>query len=67
MAGAQWVVEAPKEFKVERIAGEVKPGGKLAGRITGGRTSDGRPYAWDLVFDVVLPAKEAAAGLTCGK
>jgi hypothetical protein len=67
MASAQWVVEAPKDFKVERIAGDVKPGGKLAGRITGARASDGRPYAWDLTFDVTLPAKEAAAGLACGK
>lgn len=66
MAGAQWVVRAPKEFKVERIAGEVKAGGKLAGRITGGRTSDGRPYAWDLAFDVTLPAIEAASGISCG-
>jgi hypothetical protein len=66
MAGAQWVVEAPKDFKVDRIAGEVKAGGKLAGRITGSRTSDGRPYAWDLAFDVTLPANEAAAGITCG-
>lgn len=67
MAGAQWVIEAPKDFKVERIAGDVKPGGKLAGRITGSRSSDGRPYAWDLTFDVTLPAKEAAAGMSCGK
>lgn len=67
MAGAQWVVQAPKEFKVDRIAGEVKAGGKLAGRITGSRTSDGRPYAWDLTFDLTLPANEAASGVTCGK
>jgi len=67
MAGAQWVVEAPKDFKVERIAGDVKPGGKLTGRIIGARSSDGRPYAWDLTFDVTLPAKEAAAGMGCGR
>ncbi len=67
MAGAQWVVEAPKDFKVDRIAGDVKPGGKLTGRITGSRSSDGRPYSWDLTFDVALPTKEAASGLGCGK
>jgi len=67
MAGAQWVVEATKDFKVETISGEVKPGGKLTGRITGRRSSDGRPYAWELTFDVTLPAKEAAAGVACGK
>jgi hypothetical protein len=67
MAGAQWVVEAPKDFKVDRIAGDVKPGGKLTGRITGSRSSDGRPYSWDLTFDVTLPTKEAASGMTCAK
>jgi hypothetical protein len=67
MAGAQWVVHAPNDFKVERISGDVKPGGTLTGRITGSRSSDGRPYAWDLTFDVTLPAKEAAAGVACGK
>lgn len=67
MAGAQWVVQATKDFKVERISGDVKPGGNLTGRITGSRSSDGRPYAWDLTFDVMLPAKEAAAGVACGK
>jgi hypothetical protein len=67
MAGAQWVVEAPKDFKVERIAGDLKPGARLAGRITGARTSDGRPYSWDLAFDVVLPEKEAASGVACGR
>lgn len=65
MAGAQWVVEAPRDFKVERISGELKPGGNLSGRITGARTSDGRPYSWDLAFDLSLPAREAASGMTC--
>jgi len=67
MASAQWVVEAGKDFKVDRISGDLKPGGNLSGRITGSRSSDGRPYAWDLTFDVILPAKEAASGMTCGK
>lgn len=67
MAGAQWVIEAPKDFKVDRISGSVKPGGNLTGRIVGSRTSDGRPYAWDLTFDVTLPTQEAASGLSCGK
>jgi len=66
MASAQWVVRAPN-FKVEAITGDVKPGGKLTGWITGNRTSDGRPYSWDLAFDVTLPTKEAASGMTCGK
>jgi hypothetical protein len=67
MASAQWVVNAPRDFKVEKMAGEVKPGGSLSGRITGSRSVDGRPYSWDLAFDVTLPTKEAASGLGCGK
>jgi len=67
MASAQWVVQAPKDFKVDKISGDLKPGGNLVGRITGSRSSDGRPYAWDLTFDVTLPAKDAASGVTCGK
>jgi hypothetical protein len=66
MAGAQWLIEAPKDFKVERISGDVRPGGNLSGRITGGRSSDGRTYAWDFTFDVTLPANEAASGIGCG-
>ena len=67
MASAQWVIETPRDFKVEQLSGDLKPGGRLAGRITGRRTVDGRPYTWDLAFDVTLPAKEAASGMTCGK
>lgn len=67
MAANQWIVEAPKDFKVEKIAGNVKAGGNLVGRITGSRTSDGQPYTWDLTFDVTLPTQDAASGVTCGK
>lgn len=67
MAGAQWVIQAPKEFKVDAISGDLKPGGKLAGKITGSRSSDGRPYSFDLTFDLTLPAKSAASGVACGK
>lgn len=63
--GTQWVVQAPKDCKVEKIRGDVKPGGTLAGKITGSRASDGRPYAWDLEFDVKLPARSAASGMSC--
>jgi len=67
LASAQWSIKAPKDFKVENISGDIKPGGKLTGRITGSRSSDGRPYTWDLVFNVTLPMKESAAGLSCQK
>jgi hypothetical protein len=63
LAGVQWVVDAPKDFKVEKLAGEVKPGGRLTGKIVGSRSKT----TWNLDFDVTLPAKDAAAGMSCGK
>ena len=63
LAGVQWLLEAPKDFKVEKLAGEVKPGGALSGKITGKRDST----SFTLEFDVTLPAKDAAAGMGCGK
>ena len=66
MAGRQWLLEAPQDFKVEHIAGEVIAGGKVSGRITGQRASDGA-YAWDLRFDLTLPTQEAASGISCPK
>ena len=65
--GKQYRVAAEDVLKVEKIAGDIKPGGTLVGRITGSRSSGGRPYAWDLAFDVKLPAKDAAGGVMCGK
>lgn len=67
LAGAQWVMEAPQELRVERLEGEAVPGGRLAGRIVGGRASDGRPYRLDLTFDLALPKQEAASGIACGR
>ncbi|MGH6742713.1 MAG: tetratricopeptide repeat protein [Bradyrhizobium sp.] len=63
MAGIQRVVEAPKDFKVEKMTGEVKPGGALSGKIAG--KLDKTTFAFD--FELNLPAKEAAAGMSCGK
>lgn len=63
MAGRQWLLKA-KEFRVDSLAGEVRAGSRLVGRIAGTRESDGR-YAWDLSFDVTLPQQEAAAGIGC--
>jgi TPR repeat protein len=63
LAGVQWVVEAPKDFKVEKMTGEIKPGGTLAGRIVGQRAKT----SWTLDFDMNLPTKDAAAGFSCGK
>jgi len=63
LEGVQWVVEAPKDFKVEKMAGEIKPGALLSGKIVGNRGKT----SWNLDFDVTLPAKDAAAGMACGK
>lgn len=63
MAGIQRVVEAPKDFKVEKMAGDIKPGGTLSGKIAG--KLDKTAFAFD--FELNLPAKEAAAAMSCGK
>lgn len=64
----QWTFKLPadKGLKIERLSGKLEPGGTLAGRITGQRTSDGQPYSWEIDFEMKLPAKSAAAGPTCG-
>ncbi|HUH93867.1 MAG TPA: tetratricopeptide repeat protein [Casimicrobiaceae bacterium] len=61
MAGIQRVVEAPRDFKVEKMTGDVKPGGTLSGRIVG--SLEKTAFAFD--FDLSLPAKDAAAGMSC--
>jgi hypothetical protein len=63
MAGIQRVVQAPKDFKVEKMTGEVKPGGALSGKIAG--NLDKTTFTFD--FELNLPAKEAAAGMGCSK
>ena len=63
MAGVQRVVEAPKDFKVEKMTGELKPGGALSGKIAG--NLDKTTFTFD--FELNLPAKDAAAGMRCGK
>jgi hypothetical protein len=64
----QWVFELPrdKDLRFEKLAGELKPGGRLAGRITGKKSSDGTAYTWQVDFDLALPAEAAAAGPGCG-
>jgi len=63
MAGIQRVVEAPKDFKVEKMTGDIKPGGALSGKIAG--NLDKTTFTFD--FELNLPAKEAAAGMGCSK
>jgi hypothetical protein len=69
LLGMQWVFDLPKDkanLKLEKLSGDLKLGGRLAGKITGARTADEKPYSWDIDFDVALPAKAAAAGPACG-
>ena len=53
-------------LKIEKLSGDSKTGGRLAGKITGAKKEGERPYSWDVDFDVALPAKAAAAGPGCG-
>ncbi len=58
---------SPKfEKKVEKLSGDLKLGGRLTGRITGGKMSDGLKYSWEADFDMTLPKKSAEGGLVCG-
>ncbi|MEO8349887.1 MAG: hypothetical protein ABI610_13345 [Acidobacteriota bacterium] len=52
-------------LKIEKLSGELKPAGRLLGKITGGKKEGERPYSWDVDFDVALPEKGAAAGPGC--
>jgi hypothetical protein len=53
--------------KIEKLTGELKPGGRLAGKIkVSTKLDQGQLYSWDAEFDVTLPAKLAAAGPGCG-
>lgn len=65
----RWVFKLPEEkasLRFEALKGAIDPGGRISGRASGGRTSDGATYSWSATFDVPLPAKSAAAGPGCG-
>jgi hypothetical protein len=69
LSGRQWVFELPREkdvLKIEKLTGTIAPGGRLSGRITGGKVSDGLKYSWEADFDFTLPAKGAFGGTSCG-
>jgi hypothetical protein len=61
LAGIQWNVKSPRDFKVENMTGQVDPGGKLAGKIVG----KWHKTAWNLTFEVELPTTDAAQGIDC--
>jgi hypothetical protein len=54
------------KLKIEKLSGDLKAGGRFAGKITGATTVDQVPYSWDVDFDLTIPAKGAAAGAGCG-
>jgi len=68
LLGRQWVFDLPKdhELKIEKLTGTAQAGGRIAGRITGAKTSALLKYSWEADFDLALPAKNAAAGPGCG-
>ena len=61
----QWVFDPAKDkqIKFETLSGDLKRGGKLAGKVTGAIA--GKKFDWDLQFDLVLPQKAAGAGPGC--
>jgi hypothetical protein len=63
LAGVQTVVEAPRDYKVDRMSGEIGPGRVLSGKIVGSRGKT----SWNLDFELTLPDSDAAAGMSCGK
>ena len=67
----QWVLDPTKDkhIRFEKLSGDLKPGGRLAGRVTGGKTKEEDTQAacsWQIDFDLKLPQKSAAAGIGCG-
>ena len=63
LAGIQWNVKAPKDFKIGALSGEVKPGGTLAGQMIG----RWHKTTWNITFDVKLPTTDSATGMSCGQ
>jgi hypothetical protein len=63
----QWVLEPAKDkqIKIEKLSGDLKKGGKLAGKISGAIAGHKPPFSWDLDFDLTLPQKAAGAGPGC--
>lgn len=63
----QWVFNSAsdKQIKFEALAGDLKRGGKLTGKVTGAVAGQKPPFNWNLQFDLVLPQKGAGAGPAC--
>ena len=68
MLSRQWLFNpaTDKELKIQKLSGNLKPGGRLAGKLTGAKLEGEKTDTWDIVFDVAIPAKSATAGPGCG-
>jgi hypothetical protein len=64
-AGVQTVLKTPQQFKVEKMSGELKPGGTLAGKISGNYAGSAGKTSFDADFEVTLPAKDSFGGTMC--
>jgi TPR repeat protein len=62
LAGIQWVLEAPDEFKVDKMTGEVKPGALLSGKLTGKRGGTSFTADFDINCLPRMPAQDWSAG-----
>ena len=62
---AHWVSDASKarEVTAEKMRGDLRPGGKLSGRMTGNGSSWGTSYFWLADFDLRLPEESSTAGM----
>jgi hypothetical protein len=65
----QWVFELPKDsknFKVEKLSGEVKPGATISGRLVGSVAGGGgKPFSWEIDVAAKLPERTAGSGMGC--
>jgi hypothetical protein len=61
---AHWVVDASTgKVTAEKMQGDLRPGGKLSGRMTGNGASWGTTYSWVADFDLRLPEESFTAGM----
>ena len=67
MLSRSWVLDYPqeKDVKFVKLAGDVKPGGRLSGKVAGTKKEQESVFTFDADFDVQLPQKQAGAGLSC--
>lgn len=63
----QWVFDPAKDkqIKFEALAGDLRKGGRISGKVTGAIAGKKPPFNWDLQFDLPLPQRAAGAGPGC--